>query len=74
MTLHVSSTVVLNIRRSILYYTAPGIITHVRGRPVHRLREFSCEQDQDGTVLILLASCQQTCMTYTIAMCTVKNS
>jgi len=23
---------------------------------------------------ILLASCQQTCMTYTIAVCTVKNS
>jgi len=27
-----------------------------------------------GSVLILLASCQQTCMTYTIAVCTVKNS
>jgi len=25
-------------------------------------------------VLILLVSCQQTCMTYTIAVCTVKNS
>jgi len=25
-------------------------------------------------VLILLASCQQTCMTYTIAVCTVLNS
>ena len=25
-------------------------------------------------ILILLASCQQTCMTYTIAVCTVKNS
>ena len=36
----------------------------------------ACEQDQDGTgsVLILLASCQQTCMTYTTAVCTVKNS
>ena len=36
----------------------------------------ACEQDQDGTssVLILLASCQQTCMTYTIAVCTVENS
>jgi len=32
----------------------------------------SCEQDQYGSVLILLASCQQTCMTYTIAVCTVK--
>ena len=27
-----------------------------------------------GSVLILLASCQQTCMTYNIAVCTVKNS
>jgi len=25
------------------------------------------------SVLILLASCQQTCMTYTIAVCAVKN-
>jgi len=25
-----------------------------------------------SSVLILLASCQQTCMTYTIAVCTVK--
>jgi len=32
----------------------------------------SSVQDQHG--LILLASCQQTCMTYTIAVCTVKNS
>ena len=34
----------------------------------------ACEQDQNGTgsVLILLASCQQTCMTYTFAMCRVK--
>jgi len=36
----------------------------------------ACEQDQDGTgsVLILLASCQQTCMTYTIVVRPVKNS
>jgi len=27
-----------------------------------------------SSVLILLASCQQTCMTYTTAVCTVKNS
>jgi hypothetical protein len=34
------------------------------------------EQDQDGTgsVLMLLANCQQTCMVYTIAVCTAKNS
>ena len=32
---------VLIIRRSKLYYTASGIIIHVGGRPVHRLRESS---------------------------------
>jgi len=34
----------------------------------------ACEQDQDGTssVLILLASCKQACVTYTIAVCTVE--
>ena len=39
MLLHVSSTIVLIIRRSKLYYTASGIVTPVGGRPVHRLRE-----------------------------------
>jgi len=42
MPLHVSSTVVLIIRRSKLYYTASGIITPIGGRPVHRLREDLC--------------------------------
>jgi len=47
---------------------------HSNGRCHTRLLT-ACEQDQDGTsILILLASCQQTCMTYTIAMCSVKNS
>jgi len=36
MPLHISSTVVLIIRRSKLYYTASGIITPVGGRPVHK--------------------------------------
>ena len=31
------------------------------------------QQNQTGSVLILLASCQKTCMTYTNAVCTVKN-
>ena len=35
MYLHVSSTTVLIIRSSKLYYTASGIITLVGGRPVH---------------------------------------
>ena len=30
----------------------------------------ACEQEQ----MLLLASCHQTCMTYIIAVCTVKNS
>jgi len=30
---------VLIMRRSKLYYTASGIITHVGGRPVHRLTQ-----------------------------------
>ena len=34
MPLHVSSTVVLIIRGSKLYYTASGIVTPVDGRPV----------------------------------------
>ena len=38
MSLHVSSTVVLIVRRSKLYYTASGIVTPAGGRPVRRLR------------------------------------
>jgi len=37
MPLHVSSTVVLIIRRSKLCYTASGVVTPVGGRPVHML-------------------------------------
>ena len=33
-----------------------------------------CWQLASGIRMILLTSCQQTCMTYTIAVCTVKNS
>jgi len=39
MPLHVSSTVVLIIKWSKLYYTASGIITPVGGRPVHRFSQ-----------------------------------
>ena len=44
MSLHVSSTVVLIMRRSKLYCTVSGIITPMGGRPVHRLRE-DCAPD-----------------------------
>jgi len=39
MPLRISSTIVLIIRRSKLYYTTSGIVTPVGGRPVHRLGE-----------------------------------
>ena len=34
----------------------------------------ACKQDQNVSILILLTSCLQTCMTYAFAVCTVKNS
>jgi len=43
--IHVSSTIVLIIRRSKLYYTASGIITPAGGRQVHGLREDTCRCD-----------------------------
>ena len=47
--------------------------------PLSIIRSFSLytqqlQQNQTSSVLILLASCQQTYMTYTIAVCTLKNS
>ena len=62
--------------------TASGVLKDFLEKVVsgssYIIRSFSLytQQDQDGTgsILILLASCQQTCMTYTIAVCTAKNS
>ena len=50
--------------------------------PLYIIRSFSLYTQQcichtgllTADVLILLASCQQNCMSYTIAVCTVKNS
>ena len=53
-----------NIICNACYLTLFGV--HVTA---HRLLT-ACEQEQ----MLLLTSCQQTCMTYTIAVCTVKNS
>jgi len=39
MPVHVSSTVMLIIRGSKLYYTVSGIVTPVGGHSVHTLRE-----------------------------------
>ena len=52
MPLYVSSTVVLIIRRSKLYYTASGIVTPVGGRPVHRLRADLCSGRPPTDVMI----------------------
>ena len=50
MPLHVSSTIVLIIKRSKFYYTASGIITPVGGRPVHRTATYRCD-DTRGCVM-----------------------
>ena len=62
MKLYVFQTVFLSIIRS-FHYTHSNGISHTGFLT-------ACEQEQ----MLLLASCQQTCMTCTIAVCTVKNS
>jgi len=57
-------TVPLSIIRNFLLHTQQWYI--------HTNLLTAGEQDQDGSILILLASCQQTCVTYTIVVCTVK--
>ena len=52
MPLHVSSTVVLIVRRSKLYITASGIVTPVGGRPVLRLGEDCAPDGHLQTVMI----------------------
>jgi len=60
-------------------YPSSGVFycTHSNGVR-YKVLLTTCGQEQDGTepssILILLPSCQQTCMTYTIAVCTVRNS
>jgi len=60
--LYIFRTVPLSIIRNFYCTHSNGIC--------HKDLLAACEQDQD--VLILLASCRQTCMTYIIAVCTVK--
>ena len=49
MPLHVSSIIVL-IVRSKLYYTAPGIITPIGGRPVHVTATYRCDDTRGCTI------------------------
>ena len=59
-------TVLLSIIRSFSLYTQQWYMSY-KFADILRA-ESGC------SILILLASCQQTCMVYTIAVCTVKNS
>ena len=59
-------TVALSIIRSSSLYTQQWYMSY-------RFADF-LQAESGWNILILLASCQQTCMTYTIAVCTLKNS
>ena len=59
-------TVPLSIIRSFSLYTQQWYMSY-------RFAD-SLRAGLGRSVLILLASCQQTCMTYTVAVCIVKNS
>jgi hypothetical protein len=59
-------TVPLSIIRSFSLYTQQWFVSHSL-LTAHK-------QDQNGSVLTLLANCQQKCVTYIIAVWTVKNS
>ena len=50
-----------------LHVSDSSSVHHQEFFTVHRIRM------EVSSILILLASCQQTCMPYTIAVCTVKN-
>jgi len=66
MKIYMFRTVPLSIIRSLALYTQQWYMSY---RFVDSLRAGS-----GWNILILLDSCQQTCMTHTIAVCTVKNS
>ena len=67
--LYMFRTVPLSIIRSFSLYTQQWYMSY---RSVDSLRAGSGRNCR--SVLILLASCQQTCVTYTVAVCKVWNS
>ena len=76
MKLHMLRTVPLSIIRSFSLHTRQWYMSY---RFADKLctRSGCADNLQAGSgcsILILFASCQQTCMTYTIAVCTVENS
>jgi hypothetical protein len=66
-TLHVSDNSFVHHQEFFTVQTAMVYVIQVCRQLASRIR-------MEMQFLILLASCQQTCMTYTIAVCTVKNS
>ena len=69
MKLYMFRAVPLSIVRSISLYTQQRYMSY---RFADSLRVGSGWNG--SSILILLASCQKNCMTYTVAVCTVKNS
>jgi hypothetical protein len=69
MKLYMFRTVPLSIVRSFSLYTQQWYMSYRFADSLQAGSGWNC-----SSILILLASCQQTSMTYTIAVCTVKNS
>jgi hypothetical protein len=66
MNLYIFQTVPLSINRSFSLYTQKWYTSY---------KFTDSLQARSGcSILVLLVSCQQTCMTYIISVCTVKNS
>jgi hypothetical protein len=66
--LHVSDISSVHHQEFLTVHTAMIYVIQVCWQPASRIRIILC------CVLIFLAGCQQTCMTYNIVVCTVKNS
>ena len=69
MTLYMFPTVSLSIIRSFPLYTQQWCMSYRSADSLRAGSGCNCK-----SILILLVSCQQNCMTYTIAVCTVENS
>jgi len=67
MKLYMFRTVSVSIIRSFPLYTQQWYMSYRFADSLRAGSEWIC-------ILIQLASCQQTCMTYTIVVCTVENS
>ena len=67
-TLHVSDSSSVHHQEFFTVHTVMVYVIQVFWQLASRIRM------ERSSILILLASCQQTCITYTIAVCTVKSS